>query len=103
MTKYLNFSEDFTEKILKGEKRATLRLGIKDYDPGEVVIIRAGSEELGHAKIIAVHLKKFSEITEEDARIDGFKNKEELKKELERFYGKFPSDTVFTQIIFELI
>ena len=103
MTKYLNFSEDFTEKIKKGEKTATLRLGVKDYHEGEEVIIRAGSEELGYAKIIAVRLKKFSEITEEDAKIDGFKNKEDLKKELERFYGKFPSDAVFTQIIFELI
>ena len=103
MTKYLNFSEDFTEKIKKGKKKATLRLGLKDYHEGEVVIIRAGNEELGQAKIIAVRLKKFSEITDEDAKIDGFENKEELKKELERFYGEFPPDTLFTQIIFELI
>ncbi len=100
--KYLNFSEDFTEKIRKGEKRATLRLGIKDYRPGEKVIIRCGDREIGVATIMDVNFKRFREISEEDAKIDGFKSRDELRMALKKFYGKFEDKQIFTQIIFEL-
>ena len=102
MTKYLNFSEDFMEKILKGEKRATLRLGIKDYSPGEEVIVRCGERVLGKAIIKDVRIKTFEEINYVDVMMDGYENKEELRKKLEEFYGKFKDDAIFTQIIFEL-
>ncbi len=102
MTKYLNFSEDFTEKILKGEKKATLRLGVKDYREGERVIVRCGDREIGTAIITHVHLKKFKEIGEEDAKLDGFESVESLRKALMKFYGDFEDEQIFTQIIFEL-
>lgn len=100
--RYLNFSEDFTEKIRRGEKRATLRLGIKDYRHGERVIVRCGDREIGVAIIKDVRFKKFGEISEEDAKIDGFESREELRSALEKFYGKFEDEQMFTQIIFEL-
>ena len=102
MTKYLNFSEDFMEKILSGEKRATLRLGIKDYRPGEEVVVRCGERIIGRAIIKDVRIKSFDEITYVDVKMDGYENKEKLRKKLEEFYGKFEDDALFTQIIFEL-
>ena len=102
MTRYLNFSEDFMEKIRSGKKRATLRLGIKDYKPGERVIIRCGDKELGEAIIKDVRFKTFEELNYVDIMMDGYEDKEELKKDLEKFYGKFSKDSLFTQIIFEL-
>ena len=102
MTKYLNFNEDFMEKIKRGEKKATLRLGIKDYKEGEEVIIRCGDKIIGKAVIREVNHKKFKDLSEEDVILDGYKNKEELKAALKRFYGEFSEDDVFTQLIFEL-
>ncbi len=100
--KYLNFSEDFMEKIKKGEKRATLRLGIKDYSPGEIVMVRCGAIDIGLAEIEEVHIKKFREISEEDAIIDGFSTLRELKDALSKFYGNILPETIFTQIKFKL-
>jgi len=100
--KYLNFSEDFMEKIRNGEKKATLRLGIKDYKPGEEVIIRCGDHIIGKGIIKEVRIKTFREITYVDVMMDGYENKDDLRKKLEEFYGKFKDDTLFTQIIFEL-
>jgi len=100
--KYLNFSEDFMEKIKKGEKKATLRLGIKDYKPGEEVIVKCGDHVIGKAIIKDVRIKTFEEITYVDVMMDGYGNKNELRKKLEEFYGKFSDDALFTQIIFQL-
>ncbi|ADD08024.1 ASCH domain-containing protein [Candidatus Aciduliprofundum boonei] len=102
MTRYLNFSEDFMEKIKRGEKRATLRLGVKDYKVGEEVAIRCGDKIIGKAVIKSVNYKKFKELSQEDIILDGYKKKDELKSALEKFYGKFSEDNIFTQIIFEL-
>ncbi len=102
MRKFLNFNEDFMEKIKRGEKRATLRLGIKDFKEGEDVIIKCGDRTIGRAVIKEVHHKKFDELTDEDIRMDGYKKREDLKRDLERFYGHFSEDDVFTQIIFDL-
>ena len=103
MTRYLNFSEDFTEKILSGEKRATLRLGIKDYVPGEIVIIRAGEHEIARARIVKVRIMKLREISEDDVRMDGFESRDSLISALRRFYGEIEEDDEFTQIVFEII
>lgn len=101
--KYLNFSEEFAEKILDGEKIATLRLGIKDYKAGESVIVKAGDKNLGIARISAVRMIKFKDLSKKDAIMDGFGSVEELKKTLEKFYGKIDPEDIFTQIIFELV
>ena len=103
MMKYLNFSEDFMEKIKKGEKKATLRLGIKDYQVGERVIIRCGNKELGIAEIKGVNIKKFGKLGDKDVLMDGYLSKDALRKDLERFYGKISDEDIFTQIIFDMI
>ncbi len=101
--KYLNFSEDFTELLIRGKKTATLRLGIKNYVPGEHVHVYAGNRNIGTAEILKVRTISFREISDADAKIDGFKSKDELRAALERFYGPFTEDTVFTQIIFRIV
>ncbi len=90
------------EKIKGGEKRATLRLGIKDYKEGERVIVRCGTTILGVGVITKVSFKRFSELKEEDAKIDGFDNLDDLRKALNKFYGEFSDDAIFTQLFFEM-
>ncbi len=103
MMRYLNFSEDFMEKIKRGEKKATLRLGVKDYKVGERVIIKCGNKELGMAEIKEVNIKKFRELEDKDVLMDGYISKDALRKDLERFYGKISDENIFTQIIFDMI
>ncbi len=103
MMRYLNFSEDFMEKIKRGEKKATLRLGVKDYKVGERVIIKCGNKELGMAEIKEVNIKKFRELEDKDVLMDGYISKDALRKDLERFYGKISDEDIFTQIIFDMI
>ncbi len=91
------------EKIIRGEKKATLRLGIKDYNPGDVVMLRAGDVNIGLAKIKEVNIKKFKELSDDDIRIDGFHDKKSLLMTLQKFYGEIKEEEVFTQIIFELL
>ena len=47
-----------------------------------------GSARVGRAIIKHIERKRLSEISDEDARIDGFKDRTELLKELMRIYGK---------------
>ncbi len=103
MMRYLNFSEDFMEKIKRGEKKATLRLGVKDYKVGERVIIKCGNKELGMAEIKEVNIKKFRELEDKDVLMDGYISKDALRKDLERFYAKISDEDIFTQIIFDMI
>ncbi len=103
MMRYLNFSEDFMEKIKRGEKKATLRLGVKDYKVGERVIIKCGNKELGMAEIKEINIKKFRELEDKDVLMDGYISKDALRKDLERFYGKISDEDIFTQIIFDMI
>ncbi len=103
MMRYLNFSEDFMEKIKRGEKKATLRLGVKDYKVGERIIIKCGNKELGMAEIKEVNIKKFRELEDKDVLMDGYISKDALRKDLERFYGKISDEDIFTQIIFDMI
>ena len=103
MKRYLNFSEDFTERILSGRKRATLRLGVKDYREGEEVILRAGERVLGKARILRVRTLRFSDLSQEDVEMDGYSSKRDLERDLKKFYGDFKENSIFTQIVFELI
>lgn len=85
--KRLVFKLSYAENILKGEKRSTIRLR-SSYRVGEIVEIYVGSARVGRAIIKHIERKRLSEISDEDARIDGFKDRTELLKELMRIYGK---------------
>lgn len=85
--KRLVFKLSYAENILKGEKRSTIRLR-SSYRVGEIVEIYVGSARVGRAIIKHIEKKRLSDISDEDARIDGFKDRTELLKELMRIYGK---------------
>lgn len=85
--KRLVFRLSYAENILKGEKRSTIRLR-SSYRVGEIVEVYVGSARVGRAIIKHIEKKRLSDISDEDARIDGFKDRTELLKELMRIYGK---------------
>ena len=85
MKKKLNFKKEYAESIMSGRKRSTIRLSttLKAGDRVEVV---AGGVSLGTATIESVRVKKLGELTDNDAREDGFKRKEELIRALKDIY-----------------
>ncbi|MCD6512802.1 MAG: ASCH domain-containing protein [Thermoplasmata archaeon] len=101
--KSLNFKKKYRESIERGEKIATLRMGIKNFREDEMVRVVAGGKEIGRARIVKVRNLKWNEISNEDAMLEGMKDKGELEKELKNIYGKFDNDEVFTQIVFTMM
>lgn len=92
----------FVEKLLSGEKRATIRKGV--YKPRyKEVIIHAGGRPVAKARITRVYYKKFRELGEYEAKIEGFKSLDELIKSLRDMYGEIREDDYVTIIEFEVI
>ncbi len=84
----------FADKLLEGRKTTTIRLGIVRPRYREVMIHGHG-RPLAKAEIVDVKVKRVSELTEYDARRDGFESLEELLEALRRVYGDFgPEDYV---------
>ena len=99
----MNFKKKFKESLLKGKKRSTLRMGIKDYKVGEIVKVVAGDEEIGLAKIKEVKFVQWRDIGKKDVLIEGMKRKKDLKRELKSIYGEFDDESIFTQIVFKML
>ena len=78
-------------------------MGIKDYKIGETVRVFAGDEEIGFAKIEDVKLVRWKDIKDEDVLIEGMRRKKDLKRELNKIYGDFDEDSLFTQVIFRML
>jgi len=101
--KRIHFSKKYKKKILKGEKRATLRLGKRKFKVGETVEIMIGNKKIGEAIITNVSYTTLNEIGKEEVRKDGFTKKSKLEKALKQHYPKIKKDSILTVIEFKLI
>jgi len=97
----LNFAKEYKEKIREGLKRQTIRLSTS-LKEGDRVKVVAGGEVLGVAKITKVERKTIDELTDEDAKRDGFENVAQLVKALRRHYGKISNRKEVCVIGFEM-
>ncbi len=95
LRRHIMVKGEFVDLILSGRKTSTIRLGkvVPRYDE---VIIHGGGRPVAKAKITKVVYKKVSELTDEDARKDGYSSVEELLRDLEKIYGRkiSPNDVV---------
>jgi len=92
----------FVEALMNGVKRATIRLGhvVPRYRD---VIIHGGGRPVAKAVITNVIYKKVRDLTDEDAKKDGYNSVKELIEDLERIYNrKISSDEEVTIIEFEV-
>jgi len=102
--KHLEFDGRYREAILKGRKRATVRLGKKpNLREGDVVVIHSGGYAVGRAVIERVESKTVGELTDEDAFLDGFSSREELIKALKEHYKYVNDDSKAHVVVFRLI
>jgi len=84
----------FADKLLEGRKSTTIRLGIVKPRYREVIIHGHG-RPLAKAEITEVTVKRVAELTEEDARRDGFASLKDLLDALRSVYGDLrPDDNV---------
>ncbi|MEX0567579.1 MAG: ASCH domain-containing protein [Candidatus Njordarchaeota archaeon] len=99
--KHLMLKGKYAEKILNGNKVTTIRRGrIKVLSRD--ILIHAGGKIIARAKVVDVKTKKLRELTDDDARLDGFKNKDDLKKELKKIYPNIKEHERVTIIKFRV-
>ena len=87
----------FADKLLEGRKRTTIRLGIVKPRYKDVIIHGHG-KPLAKAEIVGVKIKRVRELTEEDARRDGFRSLDELLDALKSVYDDIGPDDYITII-----
>ncbi|WP_297496924.1 ASCH domain-containing protein [Thermococcus sp.] len=101
--KHLEFDGRYAEAILRGKKRATVRLGRKpNLKEGDEVLIHSGGYALGKAVIERVESKTVGELTDEDAFLDGFSTREELVKALREHYRYVSNGSPAHVVVFRL-
>jgi hypothetical protein len=97
----LLFKKKFLEAIRKGEKTQTIRLwphcrlrsGQRSYIPG-----------VGYIRITQVEPVRLDDLTDADARPDGFVSIAELRAEIDRLYAdKVSAGYQAYRIVFELL
>lgn len=91
-------SRRYLGDLLSGRKRATIRLG--RLRPGREAIIHSGGRIVAVAEVVEVRHERFSELGEEEARLDGWSSVEELKRALKAHYPYISDDDYVTVIIF---
>ncbi len=100
--RHLMVKGEYVKDILSGRKRATIRLGIVKLKHNEL-IVHGGGRPVAKIRVTNVRYKRVSELTDEDAAIDGFASKEELLEALRRAYGEVRPDDYVTIIEFEVV
>ncbi len=100
--RHLMIKGDYADLILRELKRATIRLGIikPRYDE---VIIHSGGRPIAKVHIKNIRHKRVKELTDEDAQLDGFKDREELLRNLRKVYGKIDDNDIVTIIEYEVV
>ncbi len=98
----INFDKEYVDLIIKGEKTTTVRRGIKSYPVGKLVELTVNYKPFTIAKVKKVVVKRVKELTDEDAKRDGFNSREELISALKRIYGDIAEEEFVTIVHFEL-
>jgi uncharacterized protein YqfB (UPF0267 family) len=97
----LKFSPKSIKAIQAGTKTATIRKGVRAFPPG---LVRAVGTDGNVVMLdgVTVNVKKFSELTDVDAKANGSASLDELKTELARDYKGIAADDTVTVIGFRL-
>ena len=98
----LKFKKRYLQMILEGRKRSTIRLGRLVLRDRLLTIVGDG-KPIALARVDEVIYKKVRELTDEDARVDGFRGLIDLFRELRRIYGDFGLEDDVTIIRFTVL
>ncbi len=100
----INFDPEYVELILEGRKTTTVRKGIKSYPVGRIVELTVNNTKpFALARIEKVVVKRVSELSDSDAKLDGFESRDELISALRRIYGDVRDSEFVTVVHFEVV
>jgi len=99
--KHLQFLKKYKDALLSGEKKLTIRVTKPNLRKGDIFIAHCGGKVIGKFRVTDIYVKKLKDITDEEAKLDGFSSKEELIKELKNYYKNLNEDKEVVIIKFE--
>lgn len=94
-------SERYLKPLFEGRKKTTIRPGVLKV--ADKLYIHSRGRIVALAEVESVTYKRVFELTDEDARLDGFQTREELVNFLKRRYPGLRDDAVVTVIRFGTI
>ncbi len=100
--RHLMLKKKWGELLLEGRKRATIRLGVV-RPKYEELIVHSGGRPIAKVRVKSVRVKRVRDLSDEDARLDGFTSLEELLQALREAYGRVSPDDPVTIIELELV
>ena len=99
----LRLKNDCYRKAVGGNKTVTIRRGIRQYAPGDKVLVNATNpREKTNIIIKKIEHKKFKQIDDKLAHKEGMKKAEDVKNNLKSFYPDIKDNDSMTVIHFEL-
>ena len=101
--KRINFDSEYVDAIIEGKKITTVRKGIKRYPVGRIVDLTVDNKPFAKARVDKVVVKRVKELTDEDAKKDGFNSREELIEALKKIYGNIKDSEFVTIVHFTLV
>jgi len=90
------------DPVLLGQKRCTIRKGLRDYELGLNRIVVVGTDQEIPIVIEEVRHKLLYQVTEEEAQSDGYETLNLLYDCLVKFYPDLSFDDLITIVYFRL-
>ena len=97
----IRFRPEYLDKVLSGRKKLTVRLGIVRPRFGELLIV-CDDWVYGIAEVKKLSIMRLEELTDDIAKREGFRNREELIRELKKLYPDVKERNLVTVIEFEV-
>lgn len=95
-SKTLLLRKEMFSKLLNSQKSSTSRFGKRDFHKGETIVFKMTEDETVNCKCIVtdvIHCK-FEDLTEEEARMEGYSSLKEMKDSLIKIYSLTSKDEI---------
>lgn len=96
----ISFLPEYFDLLVSNQKSSTVRLGIRLYEPGPVIVTDGGKRQITH-NVSRICITRLNQLTEKDAMRDGFNSLDELQSVLRKLYPNITQKSVVTVIYFD--
>ncbi len=96
--RHVMMKKEYAELVLSGAKTTTIRLGVV-RPKRKLVLLHSSGRVLAELEITGSEVKRVRDLTDEDARQDGFQDRRQLIEHLNRIYGRRLKDDEKVTII----
>jgi len=97
----IKFKPDLFDLVLRGKKLSTVRKGLRDYTLGDVLLETDPSRYTIHGTITKIELKKLSDLTDSDAKKEGYDSINSLLERVKQIYPEIQDDSEITVVDFD--